>query len=310
MEDGTFRNLCRYYEDFYDFQIRLLDEYPDEAGRTGRQRILPFIPGPVTFVNDSISSQRRVNLDEYVQKLIALPLYISRSSLVKGLFALRAGDVESQHAGSSLPQPYYRDSRPIANSGQSAQRINTVYSSSTVDQASARNSRALQQQSMDRLRSASSTQLANSRYGSTGRSSNVSDYSSSTSNSADVRESFGASNTSSTHGTPRDAEMERNPSAAVSESTMSSLSGQSSSRAHQSGQLKIKVFYQEDLIAIRVPVDVEYSQLENKLHERLGSSNLTFYFQDEQSGQHCLLRSNKDLAAAVGNSSKLVLYAQ
>ncbi|KAK9431180.1 protein scd2/ral3 [Lipomyces doorenjongii] len=309
MEDGTYRNLCRYYEDFYDFQIRLLDEYPDEAGRTGRQRILPFIPGPVTFVNDSISSQRRVNLDEYVQKLIALPPYISRSSLVKGLFALRAGDVESQHAGSSLPQPYHRDSRPIANSGQSTQRINTVYSSSTVDQASARTSRSLQQQSMDRLRSASSTQLANARYGSTGRSSNVSDYSSSTTNSADVRGSFGTSNTSSIHGTPRDAEMERNPSA-VSESTMSSLNGQSSSRAHQSGQLKIKVFYQEDLIAIRVPVDIEYSQLENKLHERLGSSNLTFYFQDEQNGQHYLLRSNEDLAAAVGNSSKLVLYAQ
>ncbi|KAK9375727.1 protein scd2/ral3, partial [Lipomyces chichibuensis] len=255
MEDGTFRNLCRYYEDFYDFQIRLLDEYPDEAGRTGRQRILPFIPGPVTFVNDSISSQRRANLDEYVQKLIALPPYISRSTLVKGLFALRAGDAESQHAGSSLPQPYYRDSRPIANSGQSSQRINTVYSSSTVDQASARTSRPRQQQSMDRLRSESSPQLA--QYGSTGRSSNLSDYS-----------------------------------------------------AHQSGQLKIKVFYQEDLIAIKVPVDVEYSQLENKLHERLGSSNLTFYFHDEQSGQHYLLNSNEDLAAAVGNSSKLVLYAQ
>ncbi|KAK9314523.1 protein scd2/ral3, partial [Lipomyces starkeyi] len=260
MEDGTFRNLCRYYEDFYDFQIRLLDEYPDEAGRTGRQRILPFIPGPVTFVNDSISSQRRVNLDEYVQKLIALPPYISRNTLVKGLFALRAGDVESQHAGSSLPQPYYRDSRPIANASQS-------------------------------------------------RSSNVSDYSSSTTNSADVRGSFGTSNTSSINGTPRDAEMERNPSA-MSESTMSSLNGQPSSRVHQSGQLKIKVFYQEDLIAIRVPVDVEYSHLENKLHERLGSSNLTFYFQDEQTGQHYFLRSNEDLAAAVGNSSKLVLYAQ
>ncbi|KAK9488357.1 protein scd2/ral3, partial [Lipomyces starkeyi] len=257
MEDGTFRNLCRYYEDFYDFQIRLLDEYPDEAGRTGRQRILPFIPGPVTFVNDSISSQRRVNLDEYVQKLIALPPYISRSILVKGLFALRAGDVESQHAGSSLPQPYYRDSRPMANAGQSAQRTNTVYSSSTLDQA----------------------------------------------------RSFGTSNTSSINGTPRDGEMERNPSA-MSESTMSSLNGQPSSRAHQSGQLKIKVFYREDLIAIRVPVDVEYSYLENKLHERLGSSNLTFYFQDEQTGQHYFLRSNEDLAAAVGNSSKLVLYAQ
>ncbi|KAK9239832.1 protein scd2/ral3 [Lipomyces kononenkoae] len=310
MEDGTFRNLCRYYEDFYDFQIRLLDEYPDEAGRTGRQRILPFIPGPVTFVNDSISSQRRVNLDEYVQKLIALPNYISRSSLVKGLFALRAGDVESQHAGSALPQPYNRDSRMADASGQGDKRISTVYPSTTIDQANLRTSRPVHHHSMDRLRSTSSAQLASARYGSTGRLSNVSTYSSSsTTNSGGVRESVATSKTSSINGGPRDTEMERNPSS-VSESTMSSLNGQPLNRARLSGQLKIKIFYQDDLIAIRVPVDIEYSQLENKLHERLGSSNLTFYFQDEQSGQHYLLRSNEDLAAAVANSSKLVLYAQ
>ncbi|KAK9369208.1 protein scd2/ral3 [Lipomyces kononenkoae] len=314
MEDGTFRNLCRYYEDFYDFQIRLLDEYPDEAGRTGRQRILPFIPGPVTFVNDSISSQRRVNLDEYVQKLVALPLYISRSSLVKGLFALRAGDVESQLAGSPLPQPYYRDrdSAMTDTSSLGAKRINTVYPSTTIDhQASgARTSRPVNQHSMDRLRSSSSTQLAGARYGSTGRLSNVSNYSSSsTTNSGDVRGSYGTSKTSSINGGPRDTEMERNPSS-VSEPAISSLNGQPSNRAQQSGQLKIKVFYQEDLIAMKVPVDIEYSQLENKLHERLGSSNLTFYFQDEQSSQHYLLRSDEDLAVAVSNSSKLVLYAQ
>ncbi|KAK9322849.1 hypothetical protein V1517DRAFT_338474 [Lipomyces orientalis] len=308
MEDGTFRNLCRYYEDFYDFQIRLLDEYPEEAGRTGRQRILPFIPGPVTFVNDSISSQRRVNLDEYVQKLIALPPYISRSSLVKGLFALRAGDVESQQPSSSLPDPSHRDSRATAISSFSGQRANTVYSTNTVDQASARTYGPVQQRSMDRLRSTSSTQLANAR--SAGRSSNVSDYSSSPTNSAgDIRGSFGTSNTSSINGGPRDTDSERNLNT-PSESTMTSLTGPQSSRLHQSGQLKIKVFYQDDLIAIRVPADIEFSQLENKLHERLGSSNLTFYFQDEHDGHHYLLRSDADLAAAVENSSKLVLYAQ
>ncbi|KAK9470339.1 uncharacterized protein V1510DRAFT_408495 [Dipodascopsis tothii] len=113
MEDGRFRNLCRYYEDFYDFQIRLLDEFPEEAGRRSQTRILPYMPGPVTYVNDSISSQRRANLDEYIRKIVALPPYISRSPSVKALFAIREGDVESSQPTPALPQPHYRDPKNV-----------------------------------------------------------------------------------------------------------------------------------------------------------------------------------------------------
>lgn len=105
LSNNSWRNLCRYYQDFYDFQIKLLDEFPDEAGRTGRKRILPFMPGPLTYVNDSISSQRRANLDDYVRKLVLLPAHISRSPIVQQLFALRAGDIETPHQTNAMPQP-------------------------------------------------------------------------------------------------------------------------------------------------------------------------------------------------------------
>jgi hypothetical protein len=35
MEDARSSSLCRFYEDFYDFQIALLDEFNKEAGHTG-----------------------------------------------------------------------------------------------------------------------------------------------------------------------------------------------------------------------------------------------------------------------------------
>lgn len=108
LSTGKYRHLCRFYQDFYDFQINLLDEFPDEAGRTGQDRSLPFMPGPLTYVNDSISAQRRVNLDEYVKNLINLPSYISRSPIVQKLFAIRTGDIESASPNSVTPQPPVR----------------------------------------------------------------------------------------------------------------------------------------------------------------------------------------------------------
>jgi bud emergence protein 1 len=124
LSNGNWRNLCRYYQDFYDFQIKLLDEFPDEAGRTGRQRILPFMPGPLTYVNDSISSQRRANLDDYVRNLIMMPTHISRSPIVQQLFALRAGDIETPHQTNAMPQPPMtgRDSRASGYDESQSQR--------------------------------------------------------------------------------------------------------------------------------------------------------------------------------------------
>lgn len=108
LSNGRYRHLCRYYQDFYDFQVNLLDEFPEEAGRAGKARTLPFMPGPLTYVNDSISSQRRANLDEYVRNLIKMPEYISKSPIVRQLFAIRTGDIESSSSNSIMPEPPIR----------------------------------------------------------------------------------------------------------------------------------------------------------------------------------------------------------
>ncbi|KAI1114460.1 hypothetical protein F5Y14DRAFT_451002 [Nemania sp. NC0429] len=95
LEDGRHWELSRYYEDFYDFQIALLTEFPAEAGNTGTQkRSLPYMPGPVNYVTDAITEGRLHNLDQYVKNLLGQPTYISKCNLVKQFFAPREGDYE------------------------------------------------------------------------------------------------------------------------------------------------------------------------------------------------------------------------
>jgi bud emergence protein 1 len=95
LEDGRHWELSRYYEDFYDFQIALLTEFPNEAGNTGKQkRTLPYMPGPVNYVTDAITEGRLHNLDAYVKNLLGQPEYIARCNLVKQFFTPREGDYE------------------------------------------------------------------------------------------------------------------------------------------------------------------------------------------------------------------------
>lgn len=94
MEDGRHWELQRLYQDFYDLQIQLIATYPVEAGTTGGERTLPFMPGPVTYVTDNISNGRRANLDEYIKNLLKLGPHITHGNLVKTFFAPRHGDYE------------------------------------------------------------------------------------------------------------------------------------------------------------------------------------------------------------------------
>lgn len=87
LSNGKTRYLFRYYQDFYDLQVKLLELFPYEAGKIeNSRRIIPSIPGPLINVNDSISKLRREKLDYYLRNLIALPPHISRSEEVLGLF--------------------------------------------------------------------------------------------------------------------------------------------------------------------------------------------------------------------------------
>ena len=95
LSDGKLRKLKRSYQDFYDLQVQLLDKYPAESGKlrdkNGQwtKRIVPYIPGPVPYVTETITQKRMDDLDVYVKELIRLPEYISASPLVNKLFRIR-----------------------------------------------------------------------------------------------------------------------------------------------------------------------------------------------------------------------------
>lgn len=110
--------LYRNYNDFYDFQINLLNQFPLEAGRNANgeeeesNRILPYMPGPAEFVDDIVTAHRRKELDDYLNQLCALSEsaeYILRCDLIRMFFSPRAGDlmepVEDQVQSSPLEQP-------------------------------------------------------------------------------------------------------------------------------------------------------------------------------------------------------------
>jgi bud emergence protein 1 len=118
LDDGKWFELSRYYADFYDLQIALIEAFPVEAGNRKEPRTLPFMPGPVAHVTDAISNGRRQSLDQYIKQIIAMPPHISKSMLVRNLFKPKPGqDFEID------PNALNDDYRLSDGSQQSLQRI-------------------------------------------------------------------------------------------------------------------------------------------------------------------------------------------
>lgn len=106
--------LFRVYDDFYVFQLELLRTFPIEAGRDPNRpdepreddedgpstRILPFMPGPIDDVDQTVTDSRRHDLDVYLKELVALREVgaeaILRCELVRKFFAAREGDIENE----------------------------------------------------------------------------------------------------------------------------------------------------------------------------------------------------------------------
>ncbi|KAL4812650.1 hypothetical protein BDW67DRAFT_120942 [Aspergillus spinulosporus] len=75
------------------------------------------------------------------------------------------------------------------------------------------------------------------------------------------------------------------------------------------GALKVKVNFQDDLIAIRVPSDINVQQLKEKLMDRLKiNEEIMVQYKDEASGAYVDLISDSDLDTAIQRNSKLTLY--
>lgn len=73
--------------------------------------------------------------------------------------------------------------------------------------------------------------------------------------------------------------------------------------------MKVKVFFQDDLIAIRVPNDISLQQLKEKLMDRLKiQDEIMVQYKDEPSGTYVDLATDSDLDTAIQRNSKLTLY--
>lgn len=254
LEDGRHWELSRYYEDFYDFQIALLTEFPAEAGNTGTQkRTLPYMPGPVNYVTDAITEGRLHNLDAYVKNLLNQPAYISRCNLVKQFFAPREGDYEID------PNTAGEEYRLSGASQQSSQ-------DTPLD--------GMSQQS-------SKNNLNGNGYG-------------------------GLSAAPAQRGPNGSARQ----SSSVSQPSQNSLSP---GLNQQQAAMKIKLSFNGDLIAIRVPADIQFRDLYEKIRDRLkvpSGDSIDISYKDERSGDKLPMISNNDLDTALERNEKLLLYVE
>lgn len=297
MEDGRHWELSRYYQDFYDFQIALLAQFPQEATSSpSGPRVLPYMPGPVTYVTDAISNGRRESLDDYVKKLLALPPYISKCQLVRELFAPRPGDYEldPRRAGedfrlSGVSQQSSRtDSLSRTASRQSSQgHMNgNGHVPGSMGPPSQRMSHQRSQPSMPGPNGMAPSQVyrAHPEY----------------QNQAAInRQPSSLTQASSNSGGHY-----QNPAAASGPPP----SGSATSVA-VTGALKIKVFFEDEVIAIRVPSEINYQQLRDKLMDRLEiQDDIIIQFKDEPTGNYAELTNDADLNLALSRNPKLALY--
>jgi len=269
MEDGRWWELSRIYQKFYDFQIALLQQFPKEATTPpGGKRLLPFMPGPVTYVTDAISNGRRDSLNTYVKELLALPPYISRCELVRELFTPREGDYELDP---------YRVADNFRHSTGSQQSSLTGSVSHT----------ASRQSSQGQMNGGPNG------YGSVGPPAHK----------PQSRPPNGAPGNGQ-YANP----LKPQPSTLTQASSNSSIPPNASA-TNISGAIKIKVNFQDDIIAIRVPSEISFAQLRDKCKERLKVlEEIVVSYKDEQSGEIYEMNSDRDLDIALGRCAKLTLF--
>lgn len=269
LEDGRHWELSRYYEDFYDFQISLLREFPAEAGNTGTQkRTLPYMPGPVNYVTDAITEGRQHNLDAYVKNLLTQPPYISRCTLVKQFFAPREGDYEIDPNAANEDYRLSGGSQPSSND-------------SPTNAASRQSSRG-------NLNAPGFTGLT----------------AAPTSNPTHQKAQSSLTSNGAGNGLRQ--------ASSLSQPSNNSLSG-AGAAGQQASALKVKVYFGDDLIAMRLPTDVQYQQLYDKIRDRLKipqGEDIALFYKDELSLERLSLMSNNDLNSALRRNDKLIIYVE
>ncbi|XP_033119450.1 SH3 and PX domain-containing protein 2A-like isoform X2 [Anneissia japonica] len=95
--DGSVNVIYRRYSAFFDFQVKLLMKYPDEAGtKNPQQRSIPFIPGKKLLGRShtrEVAAKRQKPLNDYCKSLVRLPINISESKEVIDFFTPTPEDI-------------------------------------------------------------------------------------------------------------------------------------------------------------------------------------------------------------------------
>lgn len=336
--------LYRTYEDFYEFQITLLDTFPYEAGRPSKdrpdstppERILPYMPGPVEEdIDDELTEYRREELDAYVRALIELgergKEYILRHELFRAFFAAKYGDYceEVQRPGrrgegegmeeldekmGGVRMSGYGNGGGYTNGNRRSTSGGGHSRMKSSSQSHSRTNSGYDKPSL----SAGLSQSGHSRGPSSRTHSplppiDTSRPSSSGSHaypSAHIRQP--SSTTSHTHN-PASTPFSAGPS------TASSAAGGGPGGAP--AYIKIKIYDRstDDLIAIRVHPDVNYSELMDKVRARLGSEVRALRYRtgmgsgvnNGNGGGYEELRGDEELRWWLAKEDqKLVLYAE
>lgn len=77
--------------------------------------------------------------------------------------------------------------------------------------------------------------------------------------------------------------------------------------------IKVKLSYNGDLIAIRVPSDIEFRELYQRIVERLKvppGDEVALSYRDDKSGNKVPMLSDNDLDFALQHNEKLLIYVE
>ena len=314
---GYTLSLYRTYEDFYDFQISLLDTFPYEAGRPRAgeedqgppERILPYMPGPVEDeIDNDLTDYRREELDLYVRALVDLRArgagYVIRHELFRAFFAAKYGDHCEEVPRETLLNELGELEERLADV-----RVDDIRSSSRHgphDRSASAASRHSQPSSQW-----SAQGHGVQRQGSSSRNSPLPHVDTSRPPSgAQAHYTSGGPSTGITTASSFAAPQ-------LSATTMATTPGTSGGGAGQPPYIKIKIYdrWTDDLIALRVHPNVSHAELFEKVRARLGSEVNVLRYRTSMSGPggggYREVSSDQELRGWMRTEDqKLVLYAE
>lgn len=335
--------IFRVYNDFYDFQVSLLETFPREAGRHPPEpRTLPYMPGPAQDVDDELTATRRVELDEYIHGLCNLARtgqrYILEHQVVRTFLALKPGDVatdgdpcsaELEALFSSDPSDdWYSNTTEHVQEQMERMGINDNVGSDGSDYEDEAHAPPPQHRPYNNHPYSNASRHVEERLRSQVQGQNHSRSGSSTSfhnNSRSGSPHYGERNASpaptrnggAQHGstTSVDSSYRRSPSSASqtrSQATFNKPNNPPISAANpQTAFVKIKIFDRlaDDLIAIRVHPRVTHAELMEKVQSRLGTEVRSLRYRDSITNTFVGLDNDEELRAWMEATDKHILYA-